>query len=252
MCGIAGALALTPDAPPVTAVELRLMAQRLRWRGLDDEGFLLEELGGHRWLGGGPDTVGETYGSGLSYAPSPGDPPAGLRARVGFAFRRLSILDLSPAGHQPMCDPTGRYWIVFNGEIYNYLELREELRSRGHAFRSTGDTEVLLAAFAEWGEDMLPHLNGMWGFALWDTHAKRLFCARDRFGVKPLYYRVAGGRFAFASELKPIVLAGERRPRLEAIHTLVARDWVDHTPETFFEGVFQLPAGHCLTVALEE
>jgi asparagine synthase (glutamine-hydrolysing) len=165
---------------------------------------------------------------------------------VGFAFRRLSILDLSPAGHQPMCDPSGRYWIVFNGEIYNYLELREELAARGHAFRTGSDTEVLLAAYATWGADMLPHLNGMWGIALWDAREKTLLLARDRFGVKPLYYSVVDGRLAFASELKPIVLAGERRPRDEAIYDLVARDWVDHTPETFFAGVFQLQAGHLL------
>ena len=247
MCGIAGILAREGGARPVTIGELRAMGRRLRWRGPDDEGYLLEDPGGARWLGGGPDTALETYDSALAYAPRRGDPPPGLEARLGLAFRRLSILDLSPAGHQPMCDPTGRHWLVFNGEIYNYVELRAELASLGHAFRTTGDSEVLLAAYRQWGEEMLPRLNGMWGLALWDATECRLFLARDRFGVKPLNYREAEGRFAFASELKPLVLTGARRPRLAAIYDLLARDWVDHTPETFFEGVFQLPAGHCLT-----
>jgi asparagine synthase (glutamine-hydrolysing) len=246
MCGIAGVLALEPGARPVRASELRRMAGRERWRGPDDEGYLLETADGRRFLFGGPDTAEETHASGLAYAPdrvAPGDDASG---RIGLAFRRLSILDLSPAGHQPMCDASGRYWIVFNGEIYNYLELRDELAARGAVFRSTGDTEVILAAFAAWGVDMLPRLNGMWGMAIWDARERALFCARDRFGVKPLYYTARDGRFEFASELKPLVLSGPRAPRAEAIHALLARDWVDHTPETFFEGVFQLPSGHFL------
>ena len=148
-----------------------------------------------------------------------------------------------------MCDPSGRFWIVFNGEIYNFVELREELRALGASFITGGDTEVILAAWARWGEDMLPRMNGMWGLAIWDRKDRKLFVARDRFGVKPVNYRIADGRLTYASELKPIVLDGPRTPRAEAIYDLVARDWVDHTAETFFEGVFQLPPGHCMTLA---
>ncbi len=246
MCGIAGALVLDAQARPIRAEELRTMAGRERWRGPDDEGYLLETTDGRRFLFGGADTAEETHASGLAYAPARDVPGGDVPGTVGLAFRRLSILDLSPAGHQPMCDPTGRYWIVFNGEIYNYLELRDERAARGTVFRSTGDTEVLLAAFATWGPAMLDRLNGMWGMAIWDAQERSLFCARDRFGVKPLYYSVRDGRLEFASELKPLVLAGPRTPRAEAIHALLARDWVDHTAETFVAGVLQLQAGHFL------
>jgi asparagine synthase (glutamine-hydrolysing) len=246
MCGIAGQLRLDPNARPVTAGELVALGDRMPWRGPDDEGFLLERLDGTRLLFGGPATPLDAYEAPLPYAPARARPLPDAPGDVGFAFRRLSILDLSPAGHQPMCDPTGRFWIVFNGEIYNYIELRQELAGRGHAFRTGSDTEVLLAAYAEWGTDMLPRLNGMWGIGLWDAREKTLVLARDRFGVKPVYYAVRDGRLTFASELKPIVLAGPRAPRDAAIYDLLARDWVDHTPETFFQGVFQLPAGHVL------
>jgi len=248
MCGIAGQLRLDPGAPPVTPRDLRALGDRMPWRGPDDEGFLLEGLDGARRLFGGVATSEETFAAGLRYSPAADPPAADTPGRFGFAFRRLAILDLSPAGHQPMCDPTGRFWIVFNGEVYNYIELRTELAAMGATFVTGSDTEVVLAAWAAWGEEMLPRLNGMWGLAIWDAGERRLFVARDRFGVKPVYWRAAGGRFTFASELKPIVLDGPRTPRLAAIYDLLARDWVDHTPETFFEGVFQLPAGHCLSL----
>jgi asparagine synthase (glutamine-hydrolysing) len=247
MCGIAGLLRLDASAAPVRPDELRAMGDRMPWRGPDDEGFLHHGLGGALRLFGGAATTADTFDAGLPYSPSRDVPAGDLAGGFGFAFRRLAILDLSPAGHQPMCDPSGRFWIVFNGEIYNYLELRAELAALGATFRTGSDTEVLLAAWAAWGEAMLPKLNGMWGFAIWDAKERTLFAARDRFGVKPFHYRVAAGRLAFASELKPIVLDGARVPRAQAIYDLLALDWVDHTPETFFEGVFQLPAGHCLT-----
>ncbi len=249
MCGIGGVIVLADGARPVTPDELLRMGARMPWRGPDDEGYLLESRGGARALFGGPATLPETSARGLAYSPAAGAPDRALAGDVGLAFRRLAILDLSPAGHQPMCDPSGRFWIVFNGEIYNYVELREELTGHGHAFLTGSDTEVLLAAWATWGEAMLDRLNGMWGLAIWDAKERTLFAARDRFGVKPFYYRVADGRMTFASELKPLVLDAPRTPSLPAVHDLLARDWVVHRPETFFEGVRQLPAGHCMRVA---
>jgi asparagine synthase (glutamine-hydrolysing) len=246
MCGIAGRLRLDAAAPPVRAGELVAMGDAMPWRGPDDEGFLLEGEGGVRHLFGGPVTPEDAYETPLPYAPARRRPAPDAAGHVGFAFRRLSILELSPAGHQPMCDPTGRYWIVFNGEIYNYLELRAELAGRGHVFRTGGDTEVILAGWAEWGLDLLPRMNGMWGMALWDARERTLALLRDRFGVKPVHYTATGGTLAFASELKPLLVDGPRAPRAEAIHAFLARDWVDHRPETFFEGVYQLPAGHVL------
>ena len=150
MCGIAGQLRLDAQAPPVRAGELVAMGDRMPWRGPDDEGFLLESADGVRHLFGGAVTPADAYDAPLPYAPERQRPAPDAAGDVGFAFRRLAILDLSPAGHQPMCDPTGRFWIVFNGEIYNYVELRDELAARGHAFRTGSDTEVILAAYATW------------------------------------------------------------------------------------------------------
>jgi len=250
MCGIGGVF--SPGGAPVRADDLTAMGRGMCWRGPDDEGYLLENRAGDRRLLGGPDTVAETFGSGLPYAPTPPEAARPLAdAWVGLAFRRLAILDLSPAGHQPMCDPSGRFWLLFNGEIYNYLELRTELAALGHRFVSTGDAAVILAAFAQWGEGALARFNGMWGMAIWDTREKRLFVARDRFGVKPIYYQWDGRLFRFASELKPLVMDRPRVPHRRSIHDLIAWDWVDHAPETFFEGTLRLPPGHALTVGAE-
>src|SRR5262245_60313931 len=147
-----------------------------------------------------------------------------------------------------MCAPDGRCWITYNGEIYNHVELRRELEARGRHFHSTSDTEVILAAYLEWGHACLERMNGMFAFALWDAHTRELFCARDRLGVKPFYYQWDGRTLAFASEPGALVLTQPRRivPRLAAIRDLVALDWVDHEAQTFFMGLSQLPAGHYL------
>ena len=138
----------------------------------------------------------------------PDDSGTHVDGSVGLAFRRLSILDLSPAAHQPMVSHNGNFVMVFNGEIYNYVELRRELESHGCRFRSSGDTEVLLQAYAVWGKDCLPKLNGMWAFLIYDKQRGVVFGARDRFGVKPLYrYRYAHG-ICFASEIKAIRASG--------------------------------------------
>ncbi|GEJ55435.1 asparagine synthetase B [Anaeromyxobacter diazotrophicus] len=166
---------------------------------------------------------------------------------VALGHRRLSILDLSAHGHQPMAYQD-RFWMVFNGEVYNYLELRDELQAKGHRFTSDGDSEVVLAAYAEWGPACLSRFNGMWGLAILDLAKRTLFLARDRFGVKPLYYRVAGGRLAFASEIKAFSALKDWRPQANLPRLLDFLVWAvsDHTPETMFEGVHQIPAGHSL------
>ena len=137
----------------------------------------------------GPDDAGEWWS---------------LDGRVGLAHRRLSIIDLSPGGHQPMQNALGTLSIVFNGEIYNFQDLRSQLISKGHAFRSHSDTEVILAAYSEWGTDCLSHLNGMFAFSLYDAKEQTLFLARDRAGEKPLFYHHANGQLRFASELKAL------------------------------------------------
>ena len=121
---------------------------------------------------------------------------------VTLGHRRLSILDLSENGRQPMSYADGRYEITFNGEVYNFIEIRRELMSKGYTFKSDTDTEVIIAAFIEWGEKCLDMFNGMWTFAIWDRLEKKMFISRDRFGIKPLYIANQGGRIAFASEMK--------------------------------------------------
>ena len=249
MCGIAG---LFHSEDRVDLGRLHHMSRLLRHRGPDDEGMVLvDPAAGAALPLGGPDTPPAVYASPYPYAPGAEPPDRRAAAfRVGLAHRRLSIVDLSPAGHQPMCDEEGRCWISYNGEVYNHVELREELASLGARFRSTSDTEVILAAYLRWGRDCLERMNGMFAFAIWDGRRGELFCARDRFGVKPLYYQWDGRSFAFASEPGALVLTQPRRirPRLAAVRDLVALDWVDHDAHTFFSDLLQLPAGHWLTV----
>jgi asparagine synthase (glutamine-hydrolysing) len=167
--------------------------------------------------------------------------------RVVLAHRRLSIVDLSPAGHQPMSNEDGAIWITFNGEIYNHLEQRKPLESRGHVFKSRSDTEAIVHGYEEYGLDWLSRLDGMFAFALWDGGRRELLLARDRLGKKPLYYTAAGGRLLFASEIKALLqhpdLARDiDRTALDAFLTFANTP----APLTMFKNVFKLPAAHLL------
>lgn len=164
--------------------------------------------------------------------------------RIAFGFRRLAILDLSPAGHQPMSDEDGRFVLIFNGEIFNYLELRRDLQARGHGFSSTGDAEVLLKAFKEWGESCVRRFNGMFAFLVYDKVAGRVFGARDRFGVKPLYYALADDCLLFASEIKAIRASGVTGSRINdnTAARFLLEDRLDDTNDTFYSGVCRVPA----------
>ncbi|KFC66805.1 Asparagine synthetase [Bosea sp. LC85] len=169
---------------------------------------------------------------------------------VALGHRRLAIIDVTDAGLQPMCDPSGRYWLVFNGEIYNYIELREEMRAKGEVFISESDSEVLLRAYMLWGEDALPRLRGMFAFLIWDERDKKLFAARDRYGIKPLYLFATPRGTAFASEIKQLLglpgLSG--RMNIARAHDFLASGIADHTAETMFEGVMQVRGGECATI----
>jgi asparagine synthase (glutamine-hydrolysing) len=167
--------------------------------------------------------------------------------RVGLGSRRLAILDLSPAGHMPMHDPETGNWLVFNGEIFNFQRVRSELQKLGHRFTSTGDTEVLLKAYSEWGEGCLGRLAGMFAFALWDARRERLFLARDRLGVKPLYYYASPGLFLFGSEIRALLASGlvPRRLDMTGLASYLAFGAVQD-PLTIIEGVRSLPPGHTL------
>lgn len=212
MCGIAGILAL--NGKSVRMSEVRAMTRALAHRGPDGEG---------------------------EYTAGP----------VGLGHRRLATLDLGVAGHQPMSFADGRYWITHNGEIYNFLELRETLAGLGHSFRSDSDTEVILAAFTQWGEACQLRFNGMWAFAIWDVQERRLFLSRDRFGVKPLFYYRGEHYLAFASEMKaflplPWFPASFSLPAIaRAIEDPYALEATEHCT---LNGLLRLRAGHSLTV----
>lgn len=187
----------------------------------------------------GPDGSGvELFGPGCDRG---GSIPAAL------GHRRLAILDPTPAGAQPMSWAGGRWWITYNGEIYNFHELRRDLQTRGHSFHTDCDTEVLLAGWAEWGEGLLERLNGIYAFAIWDTERSELFLARDRLGVKPLYLARRDGCLHFASEASALLHAiGPASINAAAIPSYLTFLWVPD-PMTMFEGVEKLPPGHCAT-----
>lgn len=217
MCGLVGMVALNGAAADSQAIE-RMSAVLL-----------------HR----GPDGQG-TYISGA----------------VGFGFRRLSILDLSPTGNQPMSSPDGQTVLVFNGEIFNYVELRQELETLGHEFTSTGDTEVLLHAYLEWGRECLNRLNGMWGFLIYDVRRGKIFGSRDRFGEKPLYRYRCGDYIFFSSEIKAILASGYYRggPNWNVASRFLLQgslDPVGRENETFYADIEQLPAGSAFELDLK-
>lgn len=166
---------------------------------------------------------------------------------ITLGHRRLSILDLSENGKQPMSYADGRYWITFNGEIYNYLEIRSVLVAKGYQFYSESDTEVVLAAFAEWGEACLQHFNGMWAFAIWDNAERSLFLARDRLGKKPLFYTEStNGEFAFASEMKALFpLLSEVRANRDLVQSAERLFSYESTDACVIEGIRRFPAGYC-------
>lgn len=253
MCGIAGIFA--PRATRNIAESIGLMMDVVRHRGPDDEGYLLSTANGNEVVAcGGTDTLKAVYESRLPYQ---ADDQLSSITRDGFAValghRRLSIVDLTAAGHQPMCTMDRRQWIVFNGEIYNHVELRAELEALGHRFISRSDTEVILAAYRQWGTQCLARFNGMFAFILFDCAARRVFAARDRFGVKPLYYRVLlDGAVSFASEIKQFSVLPGWKPQLNAQRAYDFVNWalMDHTDETLFEGVFQLRNGQAVEIDL--
>jgi asparagine synthase (glutamine-hydrolysing) len=214
MCGIAGIFNTLGE--PVSPVFLRRMTDAIAHRGPDGEGFFIDSF-------------------------------------VGLGHRRLAIIDLSPAGHQPMLTPDGLYALSFNGEIYNFQEIRLELEAKGHQFRSRTDSEVVLHAYAEWGEGCLNKFNGMFAFAIWDKQKQELFLARDRFGIKPLYYTMAGDKFLFASEVKAILTHPAYQVDMDKEGLLEYFTFQNFfTDKTLFQNVRLMPAASFMRVRLGE
>ena len=173
---------------------------------------------------------------------------------VVIGHARLSILDLTPSGHQPMGDENKRFWIVHNGEVYNYIEIRNELKRLGYGFSTGTDTEVILKAYVEWGKDSVKKFNGMWAFCIYDSYLRKIFCSRDRFGIKPLYYYWMPGIFIFASEVKQLLKTPwvHRDIDFKTILDLVLWNLENHTYETFIKEIRMFPQGTYFEVPINE
>lgn len=225
MCGICGIIKFNNSAPETEKIQK--MMSVMKHRGPDDEGIFIED-------------------------------------NVGLGFVRLSILDLSPLGHQPMFSnqpstinhqpSQDRYVIVYNGEVYNYLELRDELRAKKYEFKSNTDTEVVLNSYIEWGEDCLNKFNGMWALVIYDREKKELFCARDRYGIKPFYYYQDEEQFIFASEIPPILSILNNKPTAnnQAIFDYLVFNRTDQTEQTFFNETKKLQHGYTLRIKIKD
>jgi asparagine synthase (glutamine-hydrolysing) len=255
MCGISALFSFDRfDVAP----HIRPMSNLIRHRGPDDDGYflVLHKIEGDRVILGSEDTPHSVYQSSLPYTPKTSiNDWSKLPCRLAMGHRRLSIIDLSPAGHQPMITPDERYIIVYNGEVYNYVELRKELVSAGYNFSSNTDTEVILNAYKAWGSDCLHRFNGIFAFVLYDTQEEKVFAARDRFAVKPLYYWFSPkGFLAFASEIKQFsVLPGWRALLNDhRVYEFFSQSWQDHTRETLFADVNQLQGGEFIQCYLSD
>ena len=207
MCGIVGDINLNNKI--VEEQNIKNMMQKIKHRGPDDEGIFIED-------------------------------------NVGLGFVRLSIIDLSPTGHQPMISDDNRFVLIFNGEVFNYIELRNELIDKGYTFKSDSDTEVVLKSYQEWGEKCLDKFNGMWAFVIYDKETKETFGARDRFGIKPFYYYIDDNRFLFASEIKAIKVSVENNLSIndQAIFDYLVFNRTDYGDKTFYNEICKIPHGH--------
>ena len=252
MCGISGII----NSRGIDLLSIKKMTDIIRHRGPDDEGYFLSDDDNRILIAGGADTPDKVWSYITPFQPNINISDIQPNAfRVVFGHRRLSILDLSPAGHQPMSYANGRYWIVLNGEIFNYIEIRNELISLGYGFISNSDTEVVLAAWQEWGIDCQNRFNGMWSFVIYDCESRILFMSRDRFGIKPLYYWFApDGSFCFASEIKQFTIFNGWKACInpQRAYDYLLYAYTDHTEETMFTGVYQIPGGYCLISGIEK
>jgi asparagine synthase (glutamine-hydrolysing) len=210
MCGICGQFNFVRNEP-VEPETVRRMTDSIAHRGPDDEGYFFS-------------------------------------GSLGLGFRRLSIIDLA-GGHQPMSDAEEMVWVIFNGEIYNFKELRAELEQRGHLFRTRSDTEVIVHGYKEWGAEVLNHLNGMFGLAIWDVKKEQLIVARDAMGIKLIYYRIANGQFTFGSEIRTILAAENSKPAVDPVAlSLFLRFRYTPSPLTIFDGIRKLAPGTMLVL----
>lgn len=217
MCGICGKIDF--NSKPIDSDLIKRMCQKMVHRGPDDEGIFI----------------------------GPGSKAQSSKINIGLGHRRLSIIDLSEAGHQPMCNEDESVWIVYNGEIYNFLEIKERLEKKGHIFKSHTDTEVIIHAYEEWGYDCINHFRGMFAFGLWDNRKKRLYLARDRMGVKPLFYSFKNKNLVFASTLQSLIQDEDISKEIDmsAIDYYLTYSYIP-APYSIFKEIRKLPPAHFL------
>jgi len=248
MCGIAGIV----NFNNYNIASLPDLSDAIKHRGPDDEGFVFFKANNFTTFYGDA-TPKEVIESKTSFSPTQNIKTLTNNFDIGIAHRRLSIIDTSPFGHQPMCDISKKYWIAFNGEIYNYQSIKKELQQKGYTFISNTDTEVVLYAFIEWGKDCLNHFNGMWSFVIYNSDKKELFGARDRFGVKPFYYSKTDDYFSFASEIKSLLqlpnFKREINPKEAFNYLFFAK--LESNEESMFKGIFELLPAHYFTLNLK-
>ena len=253
MCGIAGVISLNHD--PLQAERLKPMVDVIAHRGPDDAGYLIYQTGTHHPTG--QDFTDNQFQEVCPLLPAI-DSAAGKNRLhsekwdLFFGHRRLSIIDLSPRGHQPMCDKSRKIWLIYNGEIYNFREIRQELKGLGYHFSSTSDTEVIIHAYHQWGTDCIHRFNGMFAFALYDSRNQKVWLARDRYGIKPLYYTLTNeGIFLFGSEIKSVL---EYLPETPNVDLAALNEYFSFqnifSDRTLFSGIKLLPPGHCMELDL--
>lgn len=243
MCGISGAIATKKS---INSRDIKRMTDVIRHRGPDDEGFYFynENLESHTYGDDSLPVIKEALGHSV-------DDMNNLEFTVALSHRRLSIIDTSSNGHQPM--EHDNLVITYNGEIYNYIEIREQLRNKGYYFITDGDTEVILKAYLHWGEDCVKYFNGMWAFAIWDKENNKLFCSRDRLGEKPFYYNTNNENIVFASEIKQLLKYGiEPKVNEKIMFAALFYGIYDFSEETFFEGIYSLPGGYNMSIKIDK
>ncbi|MCX6312378.1 MAG: asparagine synthase (glutamine-hydrolyzing) [Bacteroidetes bacterium] len=251
MCGISGIVKFD-GASDELRVAIRKMNSAIRHRGPDGEGFVFGDENWKAIATFSEDTPIEISSSRFPHSPTVPISTLSVPTNLVLAHRRLAILDLSPAGHQPLCSADQLLWITYNGEVYNYPELRTELENLGHTFFTNTDTEIVLAAYRQWGKECMQKFNGMWAFVIWDREKKILFGSRDRFGVKPFYYYKNKSVFTFASEQKAFLKNSFVTTELNsaAVADYFIAGEIEYGEESFLKNIIELFPGNAFELSL--
>lgn len=250
MCGIVGIILKQPVDFDLKE-KIKIMSATIAHRGPDGEGFVFAD---EKKITPFFDALSNNYSrNDLPFIPTQHISVSNRNSFLAFGHRRLSIIDLSETGHQPMCIKDSDLWITYNGEIYNYIEIKSELKNLGYTFYTESDTEVVLTAYKHWGQHCVEKFNGMWAFCIYDVKQQICFASRDRFGVKPFYYINSNSFFSFASEQKAFIKSGLISAKIndKALHNYLINDLIENETDNFFEGITELFPGNNLVYDLK-